>query len=76
MEKGPTAVQLPVLSIIHCMLHYVDLASAASQPINADLLRVIAKYIEVNEYSHKYQNVGIIIVQCDELWEADFYSVA
>lgn len=47
LEKGPAMVQLPVLSIIHCMLHYVDLASAAAQPINAELLRVIAKYIEV-----------------------------
>lgn len=51
LEKGPTAVQLPVLSIIHCMLHYVDLASAAAQPINADLLRVIARYIEVSVFS-------------------------
>jgi hypothetical protein len=50
LEKGPTAVQLPVLSIIHCMLHYVDLASAAAQPINADLLRVIARYIEVSVF--------------------------
>jgi hypothetical protein len=41
-------VHLPVLNIIHCMLHYVDLNSATSQPINGDLLRVIAKYIEVN----------------------------
>lgn len=40
-------MQLSVLSIIHCMLHYVDLAAAAAQPINGDLLRVIHKYIEV-----------------------------
>lgn len=29
------------------MLHYVDLASQAAQPINTELLRVISKYVEV-----------------------------
>lgn len=47
LERGPYIIQLPVLNIIHCMLHYVDLSSTTSQPFNADLLRVIAKYIEV-----------------------------
>lgn len=47
LERGPYVIQLPVLNIIHCMLHYVDLSSTTSQPFNADLLRVIAKYIEV-----------------------------
>lgn len=47
LEKGPSSVALPVLSIIHCMLHYVDLASPAAQPINTELLRVISKYVEV-----------------------------
>lgn len=47
LEKGPSNVALPVLSIIHCMLHYVDLASPAAQPINTELLRVISKYVEV-----------------------------
>lgn len=47
LEKGPGNVALPVLSIIHCILHYVDLASQAAQPINTELLRVISKYVEV-----------------------------
>lgn len=49
LEKGSTSCQQPILSIVHCILHYVDLgANTQIQPINADLLRVIAKYIEVN----------------------------
>ncbi len=47
LEKGPSVVQLPVLNIIHCMLHYVDLSSVSSQPFNCDLLVTIAKFIEV-----------------------------
>ncbi|KAI5700687.1 hypothetical protein M8J75_002010 [Diaphorina citri] len=38
LEKGPSQMQLPVLNIIHCMLHYVDLNS--SSHFNAELLRV------------------------------------
>ena len=47
LEKGPANVALPVLSIIHCMLHYVDISSQAAQPTSIELLRVISKYVEV-----------------------------
>lgn len=47
LEKGPANVSLPVLSIIHCMLHYIDISTQAAQPINTELLRVILKYVEV-----------------------------
>ncbi|XP_068083711.1 protein furry [Anabrus simplex] len=67
LEKGPTAVQLPVLSIIHCMLHYVDLASAAAQPINADLLRVIAKYIEGAHYKEALKILKLVVTRSSTL---------
>ena len=28
LEKGPSSVQAPVLTIIHCLLHYVDMTMA------------------------------------------------
>ena len=28
LEKGPSATQAPVLTIIHCLLHYVDMSTA------------------------------------------------
>ena len=49
LEKGPQGIQGPVMTIIHCLLHYVDM-SQATQTINADLLRTVARFIEV---SHK-----------------------
>lgn len=48
LEKGPQQVQVPVLNVIHCMLHYVDLSSSLAQPISGDLLRVISKYLDVS----------------------------
>lgn len=48
LERGPNSMQGAVLSILHCLLHYVDFnLSANAQQVNSDLLRVIAKYIEV-----------------------------
>ncbi|XP_021940399.1 protein furry [Zootermopsis nevadensis] len=67
LEKGPTSVQLPVLSIIHSMLHYVDLASAAAQPINADLLRVIAKYIEGVHYKEALKILKLVVTRSSTL---------
>ena len=46
LEKGPSTIQSPVLTIIHCLLHYVDMTSA-TQTINSDLLRTVAKFVEV-----------------------------
>jgi len=41
-------MQGAVLNILHCLLHYIDFnVSANALQVNADLLRVIAKYIEV-----------------------------
>lgn len=48
LEKGMQQVQVPVLNVIHCMLHYIDLSSQHAQPISTDLIRVIAKYLDVS----------------------------
>lgn len=50
LEKGMQQVQVPVLNVIHCMLHYIDLSSPHVQPISGDLIRVIAKYLDVCTY--------------------------
>lgn len=48
LEKGMQQVQVPILNIICCMLHYIDLSSPHAQPISSDLIRVIAKYLDVS----------------------------
>lgn len=48
LEKGMPQVQVPVLNVIHCMLHYIDLSSPLVQPISGDLVKVIAKYLDVS----------------------------
>ena len=47
LEKGAPFVQQPILNVLHCLLHYMELGQAASHPINADLLRAVARYAQV-----------------------------
>lgn len=56
LEKGMPQVQVQVLNVIHCMLHYIDLSSNA-QPISTDLIRVIAKYLDVSLLYRKFEIV-------------------
>ncbi|KAK6628770.1 hypothetical protein RUM43_002586 [Polyplax serrata] len=67
LEKGPSVLQQPVLSIIHCMLHYIDLASSAAQPINADLLRVIAKYVGCSQWKEALKILKLVVTRSSTL---------
>ncbi|KAL0279789.1 UNVERIFIED_CONTAM: hypothetical protein PYX00_001270 [Menopon gallinae] len=67
LEKGPPVMQQPVLSIIHCMLHYIDLQSSAAQPINADLLRVIAKYIGGTQWKEALKILKLVVTRSSSL---------
>lgn len=60
-------MQQPVLSIIHCLLHYIDLASSAAQPINADLLRVIAKYIGGTHWKEALKILKLVVTRSSSL---------
>ena len=46
VQQVRTVAQAPVLTIVHCLLHYIDMAQA-TQTINADLLRTVARFVEV-----------------------------
>ncbi|XP_057665202.1 protein furry isoform X1 [Diorhabda carinulata] len=67
LEKGPNNLQLPILNIIHCILHYVDLASAAAQPVNADLLKIIVKYIEGTNWKESLKILKLVVSRSSSL---------
>ncbi|XP_072390599.1 protein furry isoform X1 [Diabrotica undecimpunctata] len=67
LEKGPSNLQLPILNIIHCILHYVDLATAAAQPVNADLLKVIVKYIEGPNWKEALKILKLVVSRSSSL---------
>ncbi|XP_075990394.1 microtubule binding protein furry isoform X2 [Anticarsia gemmatalis] len=85
LEKGSASLQLPVLSILHCMLYYVDLNAPAAQPVNADLLRAVAKFIDVtvqdsNNYKEAMKILKLVVTRCSTLvvppyWDSHASSI-
>ncbi|XP_050360711.1 protein furry isoform X2 [Nymphalis io] len=69
LEKGSVTLQLHVLSILHCMLYYVELNAPAAQPVNADLLRAVAKFIDQdgNNYKEAMKILKLVVTRCSTL---------
>ncbi|CAH2036135.1 unnamed protein product, partial [Iphiclides podalirius] len=83
LEKGAVSMQLPVLSILHCMLHYVELNAPSAQPLNADLLRAVAKFIDQqdgNNYKEAMKILKLVVTRCSTLvvpphWDSHASSI-
>ncbi|XP_037907815.1 protein furry isoform X6 [Hermetia illucens] len=67
LEKGPQQVQVPVLNVIHCMLHYVDLSSPQAHTINGDLLRAIGKYLDTANWREALKILKLIVTRSSSL---------
>ncbi|XP_055625091.1 protein furry isoform X2 [Toxorhynchites rutilus septentrionalis] len=67
MEKGPSQIQLQVLSVIHCMLHYIDLSSVQAQPIAGDLLRVISKHLDSPNWKEALKILKLVVTRSSSL---------
>ncbi|XP_064103219.1 protein furry-like isoform X6 [Macrobrachium nipponense] len=67
LEKGPASVQNPILNILHCMLHYIDMNTAAAQLVNGDLLRVIARYIEGSHWKDALRILKMAVTRSSSL---------
>ncbi len=66
LEKGPSSTQAPILTIIHCLLHYVDMASS-TQTINGDLLRTVAKFVESQHWKESLKILKLAVNRSSNL---------
>ncbi|KAG5678891.1 hypothetical protein PVAND_008517 [Polypedilum vanderplanki] len=66
LEKAPQ-VQLQVLSVIHCLLHYVELSTPQAQIISTDLLRVVAKYLDSPNWREALKILKLIVTRSSTL---------
>ena len=48
LEKGPVSCRAAVLQILLCMAHYLNLTRSPAHLIDLDLLRTVAKCVEVS----------------------------
>ncbi|XP_058065820.1 protein furry [Anopheles bellator] len=67
LEKGWVQVQLQVLSVIHCMLHYVDLSSVTVQPIAGDMLKIISKYLDTSNGKEALKILKFVVTRSSSL---------
>uniref|UniRef100_A0A182QIV4 Cell morphogenesis protein N-terminal domain-containing protein n=1 Tax=Anopheles farauti TaxID=69004 RepID=A0A182QIV4_9DIPT len=67
LEKGWLQVQLQVLSVIHCMLHYVDLSAVTVQPIAGDMLRIISKYLDSPNWKEALKILKFVVTRSSSL---------
>uniref|UniRef100_A0A4Y0BE06 Protein furry n=1 Tax=Anopheles funestus TaxID=62324 RepID=A0A4Y0BE06_ANOFN len=67
LEKGWVQVQLQVLSVIHCMLHYVDLSAVTIQPIAGDMLRIISKYLDSPNWKEALKILKFVVTRSSSL---------
>ncbi|XP_045542043.1 protein furry-like [Papilio machaon] len=82
LEKGAASLQPAVLSILHCMLHYVELNAPAAQSVNADLLRAVSKFIgqDNNNYKEAMKILKLVVTRCSTLvvpphWDSHASSI-
>ncbi|XP_023347388.1 protein furry [Eurytemora carolleeae] len=85
LEKGPPSVQPSVLTIIHCMAHYVDLQST-THTINSDLMRAVSKFVETPHWKEALKILKLAVTRSStlvappssgqtpsmQMWEASF----
>ena len=66
LERGPQNTQAPILTIIHCLLHYVDMTTA-TQIINGDLLRTVAKFVESAHWKESLKILKLAVTRSSTL---------
>ncbi|RWS16502.1 protein furry-like protein [Dinothrombium tinctorium] len=66
MDKGPFSVTPNVMSILHCIFHYMDITCAPAS-INADLNEVILKYIEGPQWKDALKIIKLIVTRSSTL---------
>ena len=59
-------LQAPILTIIHCLLHYVDMTTA-TQTINGDLLRTVAKLVESPHWKESLRILKLAVTRSSTL---------
>lgn len=65
-EGGPPNIVSHVLSILYCILHYIDVTSSSSS-MNGDLAKLISKYMESSQYKEALKLIKIVVSRSSSL---------
>ncbi|XP_078684764.1 protein furry homolog-like isoform X1 [Branchiostoma floridae x Branchiostoma belcheri] len=67
LEKGMMGTQQAVLQLLYSLLHQVDLGTAPIHQMNADLLRIIAKYVQSNHWQESLNILKLAVQRSSTL---------
>lgn len=74
LDKGPQQVHQHIISILYCILNYVDITSSAPG-INADLVKIANKYVEAPQWKDALKIVKLIVSRSSALTTpSSFYN--
>ncbi|KAI1301913.1 Protein furry -like protein-like [Halotydeus destructor] len=73
MDKGPSSVAAATVSILHCILHYIDITYSKSV-INADINKVVSKYIEGPQWKDALKIIKLIVSRSSTLVAAPAFN--
>ena len=73
-EKGPSNLIPHIISILHCILDYVDVTSIPPISINNDLNKIISKYVDGTQYKDSLKILKHIVTRSSTLAAPPAYS--
>lgn len=65
-ERGPSNLICHVISVLYCILHYVDVTTSSSA-MNDDLAKLVTKYLENPEYKDALKVIKIVVSRSSSL---------
>lgn len=66
-DKGPSNLTPHIMSILHCILDYVDITSIPPISINNDLNKIITKYVEGTQWKDSLKILKHIVTRSSTL---------
>lgn len=75
MDRGPPSLSSHILSILQCILHYMDIATS-SYSLKSDLHRIAHKYIEGSQWKDALKILKLVVTRSSTLAAAPSYSTS
>ena len=66
-EKGPSNLTPHIISILHCILDYVEITSISPISINNDLNKIVNKYVECTQWKDSLKILKQIVTRSSTL---------
>uniref|UniRef100_A0A914W2H8 Protein furry n=1 Tax=Plectus sambesii TaxID=2011161 RepID=A0A914W2H8_9BILA len=67
LERAAPVLSLPVLQIIYCMFHHIELAAASPVTLNADVMRAVSRHIQGPHWRDAARIMKLVVLRSSSL---------